>query len=106
MEKTKKTFELRDGDGNAIGNYKGRTPRVAALKAARKGHTKIRLRERGRRNADKSYSIHMFDGSRSDKEVTVGDSALQWMKDKAVDGKVTLSMPKVKKTGVERIKTL
>ena len=104
--KTRKTFELRDENGNDIGHFKGKTPRAAALKAARRGHTDIQLRERGRRNADKTYSIHLFNGSRSEKDVEVTDATPQWMKDKAVDGKVTINVPKVKKTGVKRIKTL
>ena len=103
---TRKTFELRDGNGNAIGHFKGRTPRAAALKAARRGHTDIQLRERGRRNVNKTYSIHLFNGSRSEKEIEVSDATPQWMKDKAVDGKVTINVPKVNKTGVKHIKTL
>ena len=46
-EKEMRNFALRDKDGNEIGVFTGKQPRQAALKAANRGHTDIRLRETG-----------------------------------------------------------
>ena len=46
-EKETRNFALRDKDGNEIGVFTGKAPRQAALKAANRGITDIRLRERG-----------------------------------------------------------
>ena len=46
-EKEMRNFALRDGNGNEIGVFTGKSPRQAALKAANRGHTDIKLRERG-----------------------------------------------------------
>ena len=56
-------FALREGNRETH-YFTGRAPRQAALKAATRGYTSIRLRERGRRNQDGTYSIHIFKGSR------------------------------------------
>ena len=53
-EKEMRNFALRDGNGNEIGVFTGKSPRQAALKAANRGHTDIRLRERG------TKKIHIF----------------------------------------------
>ena len=47
VEKEMKNYALRDKKGDEIGVFTGKAPRQAALKAANKGHTDIRLRERG-----------------------------------------------------------
>lgn len=46
-EKDTRNFALRDKDGNEIGVFTGKQPRQAALKAANRGYTDIRLREKG-----------------------------------------------------------
>lgn len=38
---------MRDKDGNEISVFAGKSPRLAALKAANKDYTDIRLREQG-----------------------------------------------------------
>ena len=54
-EKAARNFALRDAKGNEIGIFTGKAPRQAALKAANRGHTDIKLRERGTK---KSTHIH------------------------------------------------
>ena len=54
----KKNFALRDKEGNEIGVFSGKQPRQAALKAANRGITDIRLRERG------TKKVHIFQGER------------------------------------------
>lgn len=49
--------------GSKVSVFTGRSPRQAALKAATRGISDIKLRERGRRNRDGTYSIHIFKGS-------------------------------------------
>ncbi|RLJ00184.1 MAG: chromosomal protein MC1 [Candidatus Aenigmatarchaeota archaeon] len=83
--------------GNKVHVFTGRTPRQAALKAATRGFKDIRLRERGRRNKDKTYSIHVFKG-----DVKVVDAPANrpsWLPAK-------VKKPIVKKVGVERVKKL
>ena len=53
-EKEMRNFALRDKDGNEIGVFTGKQPRQAALKAANRGHTDIKLRERG------TKKVHVF----------------------------------------------
>lgn len=45
-EKENRNFALRDKDANEIGVFTGKSPRQAAFKAAIRGHTDIKLRER------------------------------------------------------------
>ena len=61
---SKKYYKLLRG-GREVATFTGRQPRQAALKAATRGNTDIRLRERGRRNKDGTYTIHVFKGSRA-----------------------------------------
>ena len=101
MVKTKtkegiKHFELDDGKVKHV--FTGRTPRQAALKAATRGFVDIRLRARGKRNKDKSISIHVFNGSVEKVEATT-DHAKKHFADK--DGMVKKS--NVSKVGVERV---
>ena len=77
----------RDKDGNEIGVFTGKQPRQAALKAANRGHTDIRLRERG------TKKIHVFTGER--KHIKKPKGAPDWMPAK-------IWKPIVKKVGVER----
>jgi hypothetical protein len=87
-EKEMRNFALRDKNGNEIGVFTGKQPRQAALKAANRGHTDIRLRERG------TKKVHVFTGER--KQVKKPKSAPAWMPAK-------IWKPSVKKIGVERL---
>jgi len=42
-EKEMRNFALRDEKGNETGVFTGKSPRQAALKAANRGHTDIKL---------------------------------------------------------------
>jgi hypothetical protein len=90
-EKEMRNFALRDKDGNEIGVFTGKAPRQAAMKAANRGHTDIRLRERG------TKKVHIFTGVRV--EVDKPKGAPAWMPDK-------IWKPKVKKVGIENLETL
>jgi hypothetical protein len=90
-EKEMRNFALRDADGNEIGIFTGKAPRQAALKAANRGHTDIKLRERG------TKKVHIFTGKRT--EVKKPKGAPAWMPDK-------IWKPSVKKVGVEKLETL
>ena len=91
----KKYYELRIGDERHV--FTGRTPRDAALKAATRGITDIRLRERGRRNKDKTYSIHVFKGSYE--MVDAPANRPSWLP-------ARVKKPIVSKVGVERVKSI
>lgn len=90
-----KYYELKKGRTKHV--FTGRTPRQAALKAATRGFTDIRLRERGRRNKDKTYSIHVFRGST--KMVSAPADRPSWLP-------ARVKKPKVSKVGVERVKKI
>ncbi len=94
MEKQTKYYELKVGDDKHV--FTGKTPRQAALKAATRGFTDIRLRERGRKNKDNTYSIHIFEGEV--REVDSPENRPSWLPAK-------VKKPIVKKQGVERVKT-
>lgn len=83
-----RNFALRDEEGNEIGVFTGKQPRQAALKAANRGITDIRLRERG------TKKVHLFKGERV--QVTKPKGAPAWMPE-------TIWKPKVKKVGVEKL---
>ena len=87
----KKYYIMKAGRKSAI--FTGRQPRQAALKAATRGFKDIRLRERGRRNKDGTYSIHVFKGSR--KKVSVS-ADVDWLPNQ-------VWKPVVKKVRVERV---
>ena len=57
-ENEMRNFALRDVQGSEIGVFTGRSPRQAALKAANRGYTDIKLRERG------TKKVHVFTGER------------------------------------------
>lgn len=90
-----KYYELRKGREKHI--FTGKTPRQAALKAATRGFTDIKLRERGRRNKDGTYSTHIFKGTV--KVVAAPANKPEWLPDK-------VKKPKVSKVGVERSKKM
>jgi hypothetical protein len=87
-EKEMRNFALRDENGNEIGVFAGKSPRQAALKAANRGHTDIRLRERG------TKKVHIFTGGRVQVDKPKGGPA--WMPDK-------IWKPQVKKVGTEKL---
>jgi hypothetical protein len=82
----KRNFVLRDAEGNEIGIFSGKSPRQAALKAANRGYTDIKLRERG------TKKVHIFVGERV--QVDKPANAPAWMSDK-------VWKPNVKKVGIE-----
>ncbi len=84
----KRNFALRDKNGEEIGVFSGKQPRQAALKAANRGYTDIRLRERG------TKKVHIFEGERN--EVDKPANAPDWMPDK-------IWKPNVKKIGIEKL---
>lgn len=88
-EKEKKNFVLmQDGkDTNVV--FSNAQPRGAALKAAARGYTEIRLRERGTKR------VHVFNGGRI--ETTAPANRPKWLPAKV--WKAT-----VKKVGVEHLK--
>jgi hypothetical protein len=89
-EKTRH-FALRDKDGNEMGIFTGKSPRQAALKAANRGNTDIRLRERG------TKKVHIFVGER--KKVKKPKNAPAWMPAK-------IWKPSVKKVGIEKLEEI
>ena len=90
-EKEMRNFALRDAKGSEIGVFTGRSPRQAALKAANRGYTDIKLRERG------TKKVHVFTGERVQVDKPKGAPA--WMPDKILK-------PIVKKVGVEKLEDL
>jgi hypothetical protein len=90
-EKEARNFALRDAKGNEEGVFAGKTPRQAALKAANRGFTDIRLRERGTKN------VHIFTGER--KQIMKPANAPAWMPAK-------IWKPNVKKIGTETLEDL
>ena len=91
VEKEARNFALRDATGNEEGVFTGRSPRQAALKAANRGVTDIRLRERG------TKKVHIFTGKR--KQVKKPANAPAWMPAK-------IWKPFVKKVGTEKLEEL
>jgi len=87
----KRNFALRDEEGNEIGVFRGRAPRQAALKAATRGITEIRLRERG------TKKIHKYQGRRI--QVKKPKTAPKWMPKK-------IWKPIVKKLGIENLEKI
>ncbi len=86
-----RNFALRDKEGNEIGVFTGKSPRQAALKAANRGHSDIRLRERG------TKKVHLFEGKRV--QVDKPKNAPTWMTDK-------IWKPQVKKVGIEKLEDI
>ena len=84
----RKNFVLQEKGQDTNTVFSSRQPRGAALKAASRGHTDIRLRERG------TNRVHVFKGSRD--RVSAPSNAPGWL------GKQVWK-PNVKKLGVERV---
>jgi hypothetical protein len=93
MAKTKKYYEMKVGNNKHV--FTGKSPRQAALKAAARGFTEIKLRERGRRNKDGTYSVHKFRGSV--KVINAPANRPEWLPEK-------VKKPSVSKAGVDRVK--
>lgn len=84
----KKNFVLLDNGGDDTNHvFAARQPRGAALKAASRGFTDIKLRERG------TKTIHIFEGKRE--QVNAPASAPSWLGPK-------IWKSNVKKLGVEK----
>lgn len=94
----KKYYKLLDKSNKEVATFTGRQPRQAALKAATRGYADIRLRERGRRNKDRTYTIHIFRGSRQKVSVPAS-SKVSWLPS-------SVWKPVVKKVGIERVAKL
>ncbi len=90
-----KYFVLRAGNKDTAHVFTGKQPRQAALKAATRGFTDIKLRERGRKNKDGTVSVHTFKGSRQ--KVSAPSNAPSWMPR-------SIWKPVVKKVKTEHIK--
>ena len=95
MAKSKRKYYILKA-GRKVSIFTGRQPRQAALKAATRGVADIKLRERGRRNKDGTYSIHIFRGSR--KKVSVS-ADVDWLP-------AQVWKPVVKKVRVDRVKSI
>ena len=83
----KKYYVLIQGGKDTNHIFTGKQPRKAALKAATRGFTDIKLRERG------TKKIHLFKGERV--QVTAPGNKPSWMPDKIWE-------PRVKKLGIEK----
>ncbi len=94
-KKAKKKYYIMKA-GRKVAIFTGRQPRQAALKAATRGYKDIKLRERGRRNKDGTYTIHVFKGSR--KKVSVS-ADVDWLPS-------SVWKPVVKKVKIERVKKI
>ena len=90
-ENEARNFALRDAKGNEEGVFTGKQPRQAALKAANRGVTDIRLRERG------TKKVHIFTGERV--QVKKPKNAPAWMPAK-------IWKPKVNKVRTETLEEL
>ena len=95
MAKRKKYYLMKRG--NKVSVFTGRSPRQAALKAAARGYSDIRLRERGRRNKDKTYTIHVFKGDV--KVVDAPEKRPSWLP-------ARIKKAFVRKVGIDKIKKI
>ena len=84
----KKYYVLIQGGKDTNHIFTGKQPRKAALKAATRGFTDIKLRERG------TKKIHLFKGQRV--KVTAPANKPSWMPGQIWE-------PRVKKLGIEKL---
>ena len=94
----KRNFAMRDGKGNETSEFTGRTPRQAALKAARRldpakseqqaNHHEIRLREKG------TKKVHIYQGWAWREQAP--DDKPDWMPDEITEANVS-------KEGIEHL---
>ena len=97
----KRNFALRDQSGNESSVFSGRTPRQAALKAARRldpanseqraDQKELRLREKG------TKKVHIYDGWSWEEEAP--DDSPDWMPE-------VISEANVSKQGIEHLEDL
>ncbi len=87
----KRYFVLRQGGKDAEHVFSGNSPRQAALKAATRNFTDIRIRERG------TKKIHIYSGSRN--KVDAPANRPSWMP-------AQIYKSNVKKKGIEKLKKL
>ena len=83
----KKYFVLMENGKDTSQVFASKQPRGAALKAATRGHTNIRLRERGTKR------VHVFKGWTE--MVTPPASAPAWLKDKGQIKKANVKKQRV-----------
>jgi hypothetical protein len=88
MSDGKKYFVLMENGKDTSQVFASKQPRGAALKAATRGHTTIRLRERGTKR------VHVFTGSISMVDKPANGPA--WLPDK-------IKKANVKKQGIEHL---
>ena len=88
MADGKKYFVLMEGGKDTTQVFASKQPRGAALKAATRGHTDIKLRERGTKR------VHHFTGSISMVDKPAGGP--DWLPDK-------IKKANVKKVGIEHL---
>jgi hypothetical protein len=91
----KKYYIMRRG--NKVSVFTGRSPRQAALKAAARGYKDIKLRERGRRNKDKTYTFHIFKGDV--KTVDAPEKRPSWLP-------ARIKKASVRKVGIDKVKKI
>ncbi len=78
--------------------FTGSSPRQAALKAAKRGFKDFMFRERGRKNSDGTFTIHVFKGSWKMVEYQ-RENKPAWLPDK-------IKMPVVKKVQTTRVEEI
>ena len=101
MADDKRNFALRDGTGDESSVFSGRTPRQAALKAARRldpaasesaaDKTELRLREKG------TKKVHIYDGWAW--EENAPDDKPDWMPNEITEANVS-------KKGIEHLEEI
>jgi hypothetical protein len=90
----KRSYLLLDESDIVVAKFENKYPRGAALKAANKGFTTIKLLERGSKNTKKGgWKIHVFTGERT--RISKPDGAPAWMS-------AEVYKPTVIKMGIER----
>jgi hypothetical protein len=100
-DEDKRNFALRDDIGNETSVFSGRTPRQAALKAARRldpakseqqaEHVELRLREKG------TKKVHIYDGWAW--RETAPDDKPDWMPTEITEANVS-------KKGIEHLESI
>ena len=88
----KKYYVLKKGSKTSV--FTGRSPRQAALKAAARGFRDIKIRERGRRNKDGTYTVHVFKGDV--RTVAAPEKRPDWLP-------ARIKKAFVKKVGIEKL---
>lgn len=88
-----KNYELNEKGRKHV--FTGKSPRQAALKAATRGFKRIELRERGHRNKDRSYTLHIFEGRVE--RVPKPDNAPSWLPER-------VNKPVVRKIETRRVR--